>query len=56
MFDVVFQEGVITDVDAKLGPIIGISKMDVISVLDIHVPTHEPHLKMEDSGVAPIIG
>jgi hypothetical protein len=53
--DVVAEQWIVAQIGAKPGEIIGVSKVDVIPMLDVHVPTHEAHLKTEDGWIYTII-
>ena len=53
--DVVAEQWIVAQIGAKPGEIIGVGKVDVIPMLNVHVPTHEAHLKTEDGGIFTII-
>jgi len=38
-----------------MGPIVGVCQKYVVSVFDIHVPAHKPHLQAKDGRIPPIV-
>jgi hypothetical protein len=54
-FNVVVEQWVIAQVRAKPGEIVRIGKVDVIAMLDVHIPTREAHLEAENSRIPPVI-
>ena len=54
--DVILEKWVEAQVRAEAGEIVGVGEPMVIPVLDIHIPAHEVHLQLKDSGIATIVG
>ena len=54
--DVILEKWVEAQVGAEAGEIVSVGEPMVIPVLDIHIPAHEAHLQLKDSGIATIIG
>ena len=53
--DVVAEQWIVAQIGAKPGEIIGVGEVYIIPMLDVHVPTHEAHLKTEDGWIFTII-
>ena len=53
--NVVVEQWIIAQVGAKPGEIVHIGKVDVVAMLDVHIPTHEVHLKSENGRIPPDI-
>jgi hypothetical protein len=49
------EEGVITNVCPKMWPIVCIREMSVVTVNDINIPAHQPHLKAKDRGIIAVV-
>ena len=54
-FNVVAEQSIVAQVGAKLREIVRIGKVDVVAMLDVHIPIHEAHLKSENSRIPPVI-
>ena len=39
-----------------MGEIVCVGKVDIVAMLDIHIPAHEAHLKAENSRIFTVIG
>ena len=52
---VCFKQRVIAYVRAETGPVIGIGQVDVVLMDDVHVPTHQAHLKSKDRWIIVIV-
>jgi hypothetical protein len=55
LLDIGLEQRVKAQVNAKAGPIVGVRQKNVVSVFDIHVPTHESHLQAQYGGIPSII-
>ena len=54
-FNVVAEQSVVAQVGAKPREIVCIGKVDVVAMLDVHIPTHKAHLEAENSRIPPVI-
>ncbi len=52
---VCFKQWVIAYVRSETGPVIGIGQVDVVAMDDVHVPTHQVHLKSKDRWIIAIV-
>jgi hypothetical protein len=55
LLNVCLEQRVEAKVDTKTGPIVGVRQKDVVSVFNILVPAHKPHLQAQDGGIPPVI-
>jgi hypothetical protein len=54
-FNVVAEQSVVAQVGVKPREIVRIGKVDVVAMLDVHIPTHKAHLEAENSRIPPVI-
>ncbi len=55
LLDIGHEQRVKAQVNAKVGPIVGVHQKNVILVFNIHVPTHESHLQAQYGGIPSVI-
>ncbi len=55
LLDIGLEQRIEAQVNAKAGPIVRIRQKNVISVFNIHVPTHESHLQVQYGGIPSVI-